>query len=55
MVMKKYNKYNRRYGGKDPNSNSDKVIIANDEASTPAIDEETGELIKRKSKLVTPR
>src|SRR5919108_498080 len=43
MVMKKYNKYNKNYGGKDPNS--DKVVIANDGA--PTIDEETGKPIEK--------
>jgi|SRR5215216_242647 hypothetical protein len=47
MVMK-YNKYNKKYGGKDPHL--DRIVIANDEEPT-AIDESG----KRKSRLVTPR
>jgi hypothetical protein len=47
-------KYNKNYSRSPGFDNLDrKVVIANDE--TPAIDEETGEPIKRKSKLKTPR
>src|SRR5919108_1094959 len=48
----KYNKYNKKYGDKDPNSS--RIVIASDEESVPMIDE-FGEPIKRKSRLTTPR
>ena len=50
----KYNKYNKKWRDKDPNSS--RIVLASDEnkESAPAF-YEFGEPIKRKSRLTTPR